>query len=393
MTAFIEGLSLTCLPLVATTFLDRPDLVPVITVLRTAPLVLISIPAGMFADAGHRRRALRGSILVGAFGSVLLACVAVSPTAAGGTLLAVGAVLLGAAQATHSVVATTIPALLLEEADRPTGNARAMTLASTLGFIVGPAVGGLLGTVGPGPIGAALFGSYIIALIWITRMRLPESASSSALTLGARLRGIGAAAKTLVSSRDLLASTSVSMSSTLAYGITVAVLPLLITQTFRLTGNAFGVLIAAGSFASIAGAFVAPRLARRRDGLPALRISGTAAFCGYFTMATSSSPVGLFVGYVIASGSLAIWSVAATSLRQRLIPSRLMGRSMSVYMLFVMAATPIGAALSALLVPTVSPHGILLVATFVFAIGIVVMFVLQRRSTRPFTEAGGKLNG
>lgn len=392
MTALIEGVTLTCLPLVATTFLHRADLVPLITVLRTAPLVLVSIPAGVLADTGHRRTTLRASVFIGAVGGVLLAVTGIN-AGTGPAVLAVAAFLLGVAQAAHSVVATTIPGLLLEEEDRPKGNARAMMLASTLGFILGPAVGGVLGTVGPASVGTALTGCYTIALLWVVRMRLLEPGDATAHSLSVRLRSIGAAAKALVSSQELLAATSVSICSTLAYGITIAVLPLLITQTFRLPGNVFGALIAAGSLASIAGASVASRLARRRIGHTALLVSGTAAFCGYLSMAVSASEVGLFAGYILASASLAVWSVVATSLRQRLIPQEMMGRSMSVYMLLVMVATPVGAALSALLLPTVPLQGIMITATSILAMGILTMFILQWRNTRPSRSKGDTLNG
>ena len=110
-----------------------------------------------------------------------------------------------------------------------------------------------------------------------------------------------------------------------------AVLVLLATQTLHLGTRGYGFLLAATAVGSVFGGLVAPRLTRKLGMLPSL-ITGAAINAAVFVgIGLAPDPA---VAAVMLAGqgfTVTMWNVVTVTLRQQIVPARLLGRVNSVY--------------------------------------------------------------
>ena len=102
------------------------------------------------------------------------------------------------------------------------------------------------------------------------------------------------------------------------------------------------ILIAAGT-GGVLGNIVAETFSNR---LPSKRVlPGAIALTalGLLTIGSSTTPIVIGIAFVVIGLAGAIWNVQTVSLRQRIIPSELLGRINSVYRLVAYGTLPIGA--------------------------------------------------
>lgn len=122
-----------------------------------------------------------------------------------------------------------------------------------------------------------------------------------------------------------------------------AIFPLYALEILRVDEVGFGALLAAGAVGSLLGTLASDALIRRTGPAPLLIgtvLSGviTNAVIGFTSEAIL---VGAMFGVFAFSGI--VWNVITVSLRQAIIPDRLLGRANSVYRFFGWGAMPIGA--------------------------------------------------
>lgn len=133
-----------------------------------------------------------------------------------------------------------------------------------------------------------------------------------------------------------------------------AILVLFAQERLGLGSVGFGLLLTASAVGGLAGSVIAPWLSRHTG--PAQVMVG-----GFVAGGLAKIGIGLTLSPWIAGGLLAatgmfpiIHSVILGSLRQRLIPDRLLGRVNSAYSLCTYGAVPLGAPSSAAFSPTAS---------------------------------------
>jgi MFS family permease len=122
-----------------------------------------------------------------------------------------------------------------------------------------------------------------------------------------------------------------------------AVLVLFATQTLHIGARGYGLLWTAAAIGSIAGGLANPVLTHRLGQIPPLIIStaGTALAFGGIGLAPDAVAAGLLMagnGFFVA-----MWNVVTVSLRQRIVPSYLLGRVNSVYRMIGWGLMPAGA--------------------------------------------------
>jgi len=161
-----------------------------------------------------------------------------------------------------------------------------------------------------------------------------------------------------------------------------AVLVLLATQTLNVDTRGYGFLLTASAVGSMLGGLISPPLIRRLGMLPSL-ITGGAIDAAVFV------GIGLAPGPAVAAVMLAgqgfgtaMWNVVTVSLRQRIVPSALLGRVNSVYRMLGWGLMPVGALAGGLVA-----HAFGLRAPYIAA-GI--LCGLSLLAALPFLQAAGR---
>jgi MFS family permease len=110
----------------------------------------------------------------------------------------------------------------------------------------------------------------------------------------------------------------------------------------------FGLLLTSLAVGSLIGTFLVEPLERRLGRANLLAVSMTSyAATLLVPVLTTNIPV-IFVAWVIAGAIGIAWNVVTVSLRQRIVPNRLLGRVNATYRLLAWGTMPIGAALGGL---------------------------------------------
>jgi predicted MFS family arabinose efflux permease len=294
----------------------------IVGVLSTLPDLLVGLPAGAYADRWDRRRMMLGADLGRA---VLTALVPISVWLGGPTLAVIIAVAfpLNVLRVLWLAAYTAaVPGLVgREQVPRANGIFEAVF---NVGWIVGPALAGLLASViGPGAtiaLDAVTFLVSALALLFVRRPLKPERRAEQTHILADVREGIGyvAGQPTLRAIIALWTTTSV-----ITAGLTSALI-FYITVNRDLGSETVGFVLSAFAVGSLGGSLAAARLAPRSVGrvmlLGALGVGLT------LLVAVGASVPVLVAGALVAGILNANVLVAYVSLRTLLSPDALLGR-------------------------------------------------------------------
>jgi MFS family permease len=150
-------------------------------------------------------------------------------------------------------------------------------------------------------------------------------------------------------------------------------------EELGLDGLGFGLLLAASSVGGLLGSVVAPAVTARLGYGRSLLLAVLVPVAGYLAIAVTSSAVVAAVASSVGAFTAVAWNVVTVSLRQRLIPDRLLGRVNSVYRFFGWGMMPIGTLLGGGLVAIVESGGdrsLALRAPFLLAAAVHVLLLV-----------------
>jgi MFS family permease len=330
------------------------------------PMFVLALPAGQLADRAPRRLVFAGSLLVGAGVGVGLALVsgsgntAVAPylalAAGAGTSMALGT------PAARALPPTLVPAELLQSA---------MTLrsiATQIGQVSGPALGGLLYGVSPSLVYLLAAGACLIAAALVMAMH-PAQAADVAVAVaesarpdddeterqGADLHSVLEGLRFVRGTPILLGAILLDLLAVL-FGGAVALLPIFAKSILHVGATGLGVLRAAPAVGALLGAAV---ITRRPIAGRAGRLLFTVVFvygaCIVVFGFSRSYPLSLVALGV--SGFVDLYSMNIRSTTVALAsPDRLRGRVNAVEMVFISASNQLGyfeSGLAAALVGTI----------------------------------------
>jgi MFS family permease len=105
----------------------------------------------------------------------------------------------------------------------------------------------------------------------------------------------------------------------------------------------FAILSTAGAFGGVLGGWVASRVSRRIGSGPSLALTIIGGAICLIAIGLVSSWPAAFIFLFVEMFVAVLWNVITVSLRQTIIPDRLLGRVNSVYRFFGWGAIPIGA--------------------------------------------------
>lgn len=329
-----NGAFVTAMPLVAVSVTRDPRLVSLVAAAEYVPWLLLTLPAGAWADRHDRVRLMTRAQLAQAAvaGAVALLVAGHQATVA---LLVVTAVALGAGDvvfgtAAQAFLPDVVPKPLLHKANG------SLQVVKTVGVqFAGP------------PLGSALFA---LAAALPFGLDAVSFAASAALVAKLPRRTHQATRKAPIveglrwlAHHRLLRTLAILLGvNTFCGQLATATLVLLATETLHVSPGGYGVLLAAAAVGSVAGGLVNARVVAKIGPYRAL-ITSLAANAAVF------GAIGLSPNAVVLGGFLALngfvttlWNVVTVSLRQDLVPAPLLGRVTSVYKLLGWGLIPLG---------------------------------------------------
>jgi MFS family permease len=336
ISALGDGIFLAALPLLAATLTQDPKLIAGVSFFGALPWLLASLPAGAAADRYDSRRLL----LIALWVQCALMAVLATFHSAHIVFLYGMAFLIGTAETVpravgQPLIKATVEDHLLERANGRLFASQAVTLQ-----FAGPPLGGLMFAVAaPAPFwGNAL--TFAIGALLVTRMRVERQPRPARPRITEGLQW-------LMKHQALRAVTVVSATTNLCIAMTTATLVLFARQRLGLTNAGFGAFLAVLACGGVAGALLAERvLARYRHTVAVTVVLIPLMWLGIATLARGLSTVAVFA--VVSSFCTAVWGVATAALRQRAVPTELLGRVSSAQTLITWGVQPVGALLGGL---------------------------------------------
>ncbi|PYN09949.1 MAG: MFS transporter [Candidatus Rokuibacteriota bacterium] len=344
---------------------------------QTLPYLLLSVPAGVLADRGSRRRlmagaeALRALALAGVLTLAYAGLLTLPLLALCGFVGACGTVAYSVTA--PALVPALVPAHALAEA-----NGR-IELARTLAFAAGPALAGaLVGWTGGTPafgVAAALSIAAVVLLSGVREPARPPVASR-------RVLHDVCDGATFVFGHPLLRPIFLTqlVFNTAAFVLQAVYVPYAVHR-LGLSALGVGLTLATYGVGMVVGALLAPRIMRVVPfGLVIVLgpIAGLAAgLVMVLTLWVGTGWLAAFSFFLLGAGPI-VWVISTATLRQTVTPAELLGRASALSMTAT-GARPIGAALGALLGASYGVETCLVVA----AVGFFVQAVLIVASPVP----------
>jgi MFS family permease len=347
---------------------------------RSIPAVLLILPAGVLADRVSRR-----SLLLITKGA-MMACAAILAVLAGAGVLetwhiAIVALALGTAMSFDAPARQSVTVEMVEHRrDLPAAIALNSTVFN-LARIVGPSIGGIvLATAGA----AWCFGlnavGYLTAIVTLLLMRLPQRSAEQAeeslrsqLAVGLRYVARSVPIRTMM--------VLVAITSLLGFPY-MTLLPVFAADVLRAGETGLGALNTGVGIGAVAGSLLVASQGRsRRKGL--ILSAGSLLFPGAILVFAVSRSLSLSIAalVVVGFGYITEYSTCNTMI-QALVPDELRGRVMSVYMLMIYGAMPLGSLLAGSVAEVLGPTPALFLTAgpcLAFAIAVLLFVPSLRR--------------
>lgn len=384
-----DGLSAVAYPWLASALTRSPVLIAGVALVRFLPWLVFSLPAGVITDRVDRRRLVAGmdtfrfavtlavGLVVLAAGSGLgppaeIAAGTAAPPSSATWLLVVlylSALAFGAAEVLRDNAAQTLLPSIVAPEHLEKANGRMWSAEMVMNTFVGPPLAGPLLAVAfalPFLVDAATFAvaAALVCTIGVraltpTPATTPSPAPTPPLDRADGADGADGAGPARPSMRAELAEgvrwlwrnvflrrLAIALGLTNGLGsLSLATWVLFVQEELALGAVGFGLLgtgfAVGGVLGGLSGAKVSQRLGPGVGVLGALAVFGVTALVTGLT----SSPVLVWVLGVTQGFSSTVWNVITVSLRQQIIPDRLLGRVNSVYRFFGWGMMPIGTAL------------------------------------------------
>jgi len=417
-----DGISVVAYPWLASALTRNPLHIAAVAVMTRLPWLLFSLPAGVITDRVDRRKLVAAMDLfrfvftIGIAVAVLLTQTNLSspadiasgvadPPASAGLLLALvyaAALLLGTAEVFRDNSAQTLLPSIVDKDDLEKANGRMWGAEMVMNSFVGPPLAGILIAVSfalPFFVDAATFAVAAGLVFMITGEFRPKSDGDGpheATHFWDDLKeGVG-----WLWGHSLFRPMALALGVLNATGMmTIATFVLFGQEVLGLDATEFGLVTTGFALGGVVGSLIADRVSRWLGpgrslfstilvGAATLLVSGiTSSFWVYWAMGVAMALSGV------------LWNVITVSLRQSLIPDRILGRVNSVYRFFGWGMMPIGSALGGALVALAEPRlgrewalRLPYIVAAVITLGLFV-YALPRLNTARIDEAKERTEG
>ena len=339
---------------------------------QTLPFLLLSFPAGVLADRSSRRRLMAGAEALRALSLLGILMLAGTGLLTLPLLAALG--FLGAAgTVAYSVTAPSLVPSLVPRADLAAANGR-IELARAVAFVAGPALAGaLIARIGAAPSYAVAAALSALAVLLLAGIAEPARTTAPARRFLQDLReGAGFAFRHPLLRPVLL--TAVFFNT--AWFVLQAVYVPYAIHHLGLDAAGVGTTLATYGVGMVAGALLAPRIARRVAFGTLVSIGPMAGLASALVMAATirfpSIELACASFFLIGAGPI-LWVISSTTLRQAVTPADRLGRVGAIVTMATAGARPLGAAIGAVVGAAYGAETCLLVSLAGFAIQAAVI--------------------
>jgi len=337
-----DGVTLVAGPLLAASLTRDPRLVAGLAVAQRLPWLLFSLLSGALVDRLDRRLLMARvdaarCVVVGLLGVAVLADVATLP------LLYVVFFALGTAETLFDNAAISILPAVVPRKQLARANGRLLGAQMVANELVAPPLGGLLFATAAVPF-LLDAGSFAAAAALVAamggRFRVERPEGRAATTLGGE---IAEGVRWLARNRLLriLAVAIALMNLTLSATLSISVL--YAQERLGLGSVGYGLLLSSMAVGGISASVVAERIIGWLGPATTMRLGLVIESSTHLVLALARSPFLVGAIFALFGFHAMTWSVISVSLRQELIPARLIGRVNSAYALFGFGSLSLGA--------------------------------------------------
>ena len=356
-----DGIFWIALPLLAIRLTDSPALIAGVTIASRLPWLLFSLVAGALADRLDRRRTM---ILVDLFRGGLLGALALAAFAgfASLPLLYLVAFALGVAETLFDTSAQSIMPNIVEPDRLNVANGRLYAVELSMNQFVGPPVGGFLTAIGVGfafGTGAAAYLLAALALFTIAGSFRPVREGPPTRIHEDIAEGL----RYLFRHRLLrVLALMVGVGNLVSSAVfSVFVLYAVRPGPLGLDEVGFGLLTTTLAIGSLVGSFIVEPLEKRMGRANLLAVSMLGFGIPAILPALTTNVFIIGAAWVIGGAIGIAWNVVTVSLRQRIVPDRLLGRLNASYRLLAWGTMPLGALLGGLVGETLGLQAVFLI--------------------------------
>lgn len=347
-----DGIARTAVPLLAVQLTDDPLLVSGIAALQMVPWLLFAIPAGLIVDGVDRRRALAVSNSLRTLLAVALFALALTGTLSIWSLYVV-IFLYGIGETVYDGAIRAVVPSIVPRGQLPTANGRIEAAENVVqNFLAGPITSLLFAVTVLIPLGV---NALAFALAAVLALFLPQVASGrqfAAAAPGPRVpwyRQLGDGYRFIFGNRMLTTLLFLSTFIGLMFSAATATFVLFIVDDLGLPEEWFGVFALSAAAGGILGSLLAPVLTARFRAGPTMAVANILASAGIVPLFFFPNLVVAGAAWFVTSAAVLVWNVLVMSLRQSIIPGRLLGRVHGSWRTILWGSMPIGSLLGGLL--------------------------------------------
>lgn len=366
-----DGLRTVAFPLIAASITRNPTSVAVVSMAGFLPWLIFGLVGGAVVDRTDRRilmwrTDLIRALLVGGFAALVASgSVAIAS-------LATVSFLLGVAETFFDNAASAIVPMLVEDSKIEQANSWIFSTQTAMSTLLGAPIGGALYALGRAvplvtdALSFALSAVLVGAVVGSFSARVAEEEPTTIR------RDIADGLRWLFNHRLLRVLAMLLMVLNASFAAAEAVLVLYALEVLHLSTVGYGLLLTVLAVGALIGTVLAPA-SLRSLGLRSL-IAGVGLVQGVLLLGVglSSSLAMAVLAMLLLGVTSMVWNVVTVSLRQRIVPARLLGRVTSSYRVIGLGAMPVGALLGGVLAGAYGLHApylitgcVLLLATLV----------------------------
>jgi MFS family permease len=354
-----DGVSLIAYPWLASAITRNPILIALVVVVQKLPWLLFTLPAGVITDRSDRQKLMVWSnvlraLLTGVVAFAVFTRSGVLPapddveqvvsTEWGLYLVLLAATLfLGVGEVLYDNSAQTFLPAIVEKENLEQANGQLYSAELVANQFAGPPLAGLLLAIGfalPFVVDAGSFAASAALVLSIAAV--PRTTVDPSERRPWRVEA--AEGFRWLWDNDLLRTMAITLGLLNMLGnAALAAFVLFSQEVLGTSTTEFAILSTAGAFGGVLGGWVASRVSRRIGSGPSLALTIVGGGICLVAIGLVSSWPAAFVFLFVEMFIAVLWNVITVSLRQTIIPDRLLGRVNSVYRFFGWGAIPVGA--------------------------------------------------
>jgi MFS family permease len=388
-----DGLYRVALPLLAAAYTRDAFLVSLVSVCLYLPWLLFALPVGAYGDRKDRRKLVIVSQGV-RFTVLILFAVAVVLKMDSFWLLCLLALLLGSGELLFAGTASAMMPMLVDRQLLPKANSRLFAVRQLAESFIGQAGGGLFVSIAVAAAVATTGSFYLIAMVAI--LLIPGRYQPKRDKPTPIRRDIVEGVRFLMHHRVLRTLALVGGGLNLANTAFMAVFVLYVVgkgSAMNLPDWGYGLLLTVTAIGATVGSLLTAKAQRRYGRVTVLGAALATPIVAQAVPALTANVIIVGVAFVLHGTGIAMWNVIGSSLRQRSVPTELMGRVNSGIALLSWGSMPLGAIIGGVLATWLGLRGMFAITAALSLCLLLSMRVFTEREMAAAEAEGDKAAG